>query len=236
MTENCILFLSVFLGIPAGGIAGAISLKFVENINCFFKRIAMVKNLKNELELNAKRLGDSISFIGILYCNDKEKYSEKDYDIVKIITGLKDGYYKMYMNDLALLRNDKLQKMIIEIYDFEYFIKRFEIMSIFHREAVIENKELLEWIANIETKLGKLKVSDNNAEVILSFAKEIKEQKERALIGENKLKTDKINYLLDGIKEDIQKTLNTINEANKELNMILKESIIIYWKKLLRRL
>ncbi|GAH02446.1 unnamed protein product [marine sediment metagenome] len=57
MTNGWTLFLSVFLGIIAGGIVGALALKLLGSINNFYKRRELIINVKGELSLNLARLG-----------------------------------------------------------------------------------------------------------------------------------------------------------------------------------
>lgn len=229
MPEGWVLFLSIFLGIPAGGIAGAAALKFVESINNFFKRKNLVTDLRNEMDLNNKRLVLLKNHVFNLFKDDLERYSGDSYSPLKINTDLKKDCYKIHMNSLALLKDIKLQKMITGIYDFEHIVGIFETTYGILSRRIFSNTQTLEKVEELESGLGKLEVSDENVKQITKMIKDTEKIKE-ATLAENELtKKEVIDELIDTAKEIIEYNLTAIEKVNEELVKIHKQTIFKYW-------
>lgn len=207
MTNGWTLFLSVFLGIIAGGIVGALALKLLGSINNFYKRRELIINVKGELSLNLARLGIlEKNFIGDLKVLDFDDYlNNRD----EVFLKMKKEYYNIYLRNFILLKNTNVIYEIIGIYDFDYITNIFKFYYYDLINAVRSNEKIIEEIDKINS--GKQEIKNKARNKIKS------------------IKSKNIKGLTNVMKEAIIDTKQRIENVINSLDIIYKQNILIFW-------
>lgn len=207
MTNGWTLFLSVFLGIIAGGIVGALALKLLGSINNFYKRRELIINVKGELSLNLARLGIlEKNFIGDLKVLDFDDYlNNRD----EVFLKMKKEYYNIYLRNFILLKNTNVIYEIIGIYDFDYITNIFKFYYYDLINAVRSNEKIIEEIDKINS--GKQEIKNKARNKIKS------------------IKSKNIKGLTNVMKEAIIDTKQRIENVIISLDIIYKQNILVFW-------
>lgn len=207
MTNGWTLFLSVFLGIIAGGIVGALALKLLGSINNFYKRRELIINVKGELSLNLARLGIlEKDFIGDLKVLDFDDYlNNRD----EVFLKMKKEYYNIYLRNFILLKNTNVIYEIIGIYDFDYITNIFKFYYYDLINAVRSNEKIIEEIDKINS--GKQEIKNKARNKIKS------------------IKSKNIKGLTNVMKEAIIDTKQRIENVIISLDIIYKQNILVFW-------
>lgn len=229
MSEGWILFLSVFLGIPTGGIVGALALKLLGSINNFYKRRELIINVKVELSLNLARLGIlEKEFIGDLKVLDFDGYlNNRD----EVFLRMKKEYYNMYLSNFILLKNINVIYEIIGIYDFDYITNIFKFYYYDLINAVRSNEKIIEEIDKINSGIQESSRIDSGfgkTQKILGDMHKL-EIKNKARNKIESIKSKKIKGLTNVMKESIIDTKQRIENVLNSLDIIYKQNILIFW-------
>jgi hypothetical protein len=226
MPEAWVLFLSIFLGIPAGGIAGALSLKFIESINNYMMQKNIIKDIRNELEINSYNLNSLKKIVNKIKIDNGTSFYNDMFNLVKGNVIVKKDYYKIHMHNLFLLKSINAQRMLLKVYGFENFFNSCETAYNLNLTVISINEKTLEFLNKMESRIAEEKESGRDVKNLALF---VEKMKNKNLENRKILKRDKINELLEILDGGINEALDAIKDADKELKKIYNKKIIKYW-------
>jgi len=194
MSNEWILFLSIFGGILAGSAVGAISLLILNIFNNYSKRKSIALDIRTEIKNNLNRI-EEIAITLSSWSRSTDSLS---------ITGrlglsfvkLSNYIYKNYFKDLYLLADNKIKSNLHELYGIEYY---FTVMD---KRMFDDYPEIIKGSKNIDSDMKELK----------NFVDSFPSNKVHLNVEES----EKFKLLIDGINEYYSKRDSFLD--NKELS------------------
>ena len=233
MSEEVILFLSIFGGIIAGALVGALSLIPLKILDNYSKRKSITFDLKTEIKNNLYRI-DEIKSVPSQWADSMEKYGSCE-RIGRGLTRLSNYSYKNYFKDLYLLGDNKIRANLHELYSTEYYFievdkRMFEdYPKLFKdwKDIDREMEKLKKWVEEINSKgiVLKEKEFENFHKIEMGLNEYYNELIER---NKRRIKESKnVSVFMDKM---INHYVSTSKKLIADLDKIYNQNIFIYVK------